>query len=190
MASPVSQASLGSGNVDEKKRKRMISNRESARRSRMRKQQQVEDLAKEASQLEADNNLIMKTIEGAKAMYSSIASKNDVLRAQVKELTDRLNSLDSLNSVLSMPEDSLDSVLCMPQDSVNPFLSMPEDWLNSVLSMPTDSVNPVLSMPPDSVNPVLSLDTPEFGIPDIYMEPWQFPCPMQPIMASDNMFQR
>ncbi|KAJ6404107.1 hypothetical protein OIU84_012321 [Salix udensis] len=73
-------------NLDERKRKRMISNRESARRSRMRKQKQMEDLG----------------INAAHQRRMEMESANNVLRAQAVELTERLRSL---NSVLQVVEE-------------------------------------------------------------------------------------
>ncbi|XP_021904530.1 bZIP transcription factor 53 [Carica papaya] len=146
MASVQRQASSGSETtdpryasiVDERKRKRMISNRESARRSRMRKQKQMEDLIHEASVLQSDNRRIMEKINATTQRYINMESQNNVLRAQAMELTDRLRSL---NSVLQMVEDVSG----------------------------------------------LALDIPE--IPDPLLEPWQLPCPVQPIIASADMFQ-
>lgn len=146
MAPVQKQASSGSGSdsdprysqVDDRKRKRMISNRESARRSRMRKQKQVEDLVNETSQLENSNALLRQNIESATRRYTEMESANNVLRAQTMELTERLRSL------------------------------------NSVLHMWGDISG-------------LSVEIPE--IPDPLLEPWQLPCPVQPIIASADMFQ-
>ncbi|WCJ22316.1 basic region/leucine zipper motif 53 [Euphorbia peplus] len=89
-------------NVDERKRKRMISNRESARRSRQRKQKQMEDLVNEASLLQNENGNLMHNINISSERFSQVESANNVLRAQAMELTERLRSL---NSVLQMVED-------------------------------------------------------------------------------------
>ncbi|KAF5745920.1 putative Ocs element-binding factor [Tripterygium wilfordii] len=123
---------------DERKRKRMISNRESARRSRMRKQKQLEDGINEVSQLQNEINKLTQTINTTTQRYVEIESANNILRAQAMELTDRLRSL---NSVLHIAEE-------------------------------------VSGM---------ALDIPE--IPDPLPNPWQVPCPLQPIMASAEMFQ-
>ncbi|OMP06523.1 hypothetical protein CCACVL1_01532 [Corchorus capsularis] len=125
-------------NVDERKRKRMLSNRESARRSRMRKQKQLEDLVNEASALQKDNSRVSEAINVATQRYIEMESANNVLRAQAMELTERLRSL---NSVLHIVEE------------VSGY----------------------------------DVEIPE--IPDPLLKPWQLPCPVQPIMASADMFE-
>ncbi|KAD3068707.1 hypothetical protein E3N88_36587 [Mikania micrantha] len=92
MASPQQQQYA---NIDERKRKRMISNRESARRSRAKKQQRLDELLCEISRLQNDNNTIMKKIDEATQVFVNAESQNNVLRAQLTELTDRLHSLNS-----------------------------------------------------------------------------------------------
>ncbi|KAF3954205.1 hypothetical protein CMV_020425 [Castanea mollissima] len=87
---------------DERKRKRMLSNRESARRSRMRKQKQLEDLTDEVTRLQLSNRDLVQKINAKERNYGAIESANNVLRAQHAELTDRLRSL---NSVLQMIEE-------------------------------------------------------------------------------------
>ncbi|GLT43133.1 hypothetical protein SLA2020_171040 [Shorea laevis] len=123
--------------IDERKRKRMESNRESARRSRMRKQKQLEDLLNEITALQNENSQLVQRISTASQRYNEMEAANDVLRAQAMELTERLRSL---NTVLELAEDV-------------------------------------------SGTPV---DIPE--IPVSFMEPWQLPYPVQPIMASAEMF--
>ncbi|XP_065860333.1 bZIP transcription factor 53 [Euphorbia lathyris] len=125
-------------NVDARKRKRMISNRESARRSRMRKQKQMEDLVNEASQLQNENGKLIQNINISSEHYAQVESANNVLRAQAMELTERLRSL---NSVLQIVEEVSG----------------------------------------------LTMEIPE--IPDPLLRPWQLPCPVQPIMASADMFE-
>ncbi|KAK9704786.1 hypothetical protein RND81_07G010900 [Saponaria officinalis] len=117
-------------NMDERKRKRMISNRESARRSRMRKQQHLDELIEQANNLKTQNTQLSQRIDTTSQLYIGIESENNVLRAQIMELTDRLRSL---NSVLHIVEEVSG----------------------------------------------LAVDIPE--IPDTLLEPWQLPCPIQPI---------
>lgn len=88
--------------VDDKKRKRMQSNRESARRSRIRKQQHLDDMLSRVAQLQKENRQIVESINKTTELYTQVASENNVLNARIAELTDRLQSL---NSVLQMVED-------------------------------------------------------------------------------------
>ncbi|KAL3725295.1 hypothetical protein ACJRO7_030323 [Eucalyptus globulus] len=92
---------LGGVADDERKRKRMESNRESARRSRMRRQKQLEDSVGEVGQLQQANAQLVASINAAAQKYAEVESANNVLRAQAMELTDRLRSL---NSVLEIAE--------------------------------------------------------------------------------------
>lgn len=82
--------------MDEKKRKRMISNRESARRSRMKKQKQMQDLTDEISRLEVANNNVVSKIDEITEKYTVCGAENNVLRAQAMELTERLRLLSSV----------------------------------------------------------------------------------------------
>ncbi|XVF62104.1 hypothetical protein PTKIN_Ptkin08bG0190600 [Pterospermum kingtungense] len=82
--------------LDEKKRKRMVSNRESARRSRIRKQKLLDDLTGQVSQLTKDNNQILTSIDITTQLYTNVEAENSVLRAQMAELSARLQSLNEI----------------------------------------------------------------------------------------------
>lgn len=123
--------------TDERKRKRMLSNRESARRSRMRKQKQLEDLTNEISRLQSENSQLFQNIKAKEEAYMEIEPVNKILRAQTMELTDRLR------------------------------------FLNSILEIAEEVIG-------------FSVEIPE--IPESLLNPWQLPLPMQPIMASADMF--
>ncbi|XP_059652300.1 bZIP transcription factor 53-like [Cornus florida] len=99
--------------LDERKRKRMISNRESARRSRIRKQKLVEDLTNEARLIQDANKGIVGKIDKATEMCVMYAAENNVLRAQVMELTERLRGLNDVIqwSGLDVAEDIPDPLL-------------------------------------------------------------------------------
>lgn len=85
----------------------------------MRKQKQLGDLINEVTVLKNDNTKITEQVEAATRKYVEMESKNDVLRAQALELTDRLRSL---NSVLEMVEDISGQALDIPE--------IPESMLN------------------------------------------------------------
>ncbi|KAM7276301.1 hypothetical protein ACFE04_018167 [Oxalis oulophora] len=116
-ASSSSESQPPEAPVDDRKRKRMVSNRESARRSRMRKQKQLEDLMAEMSRLQNENSAITQRINGTSQQYVEVESANNVLRVQAMELTDRLRTY---NSVLQIVED----VSGMPME----IPELPEPW--------------------------------------------------------------
>lgn len=136
MASIQRQASSGSdvsqgaaADIDERKRKRMLSNRESARRSRQRKQKQMEDLTGEVSRLQISNGQILQSVNVKEQAYVQIESANNVLRAQIMELTDRLRSL---NDVLYVIEEVSGLAVDIPEVP-NPLM---EPWQHSTLVQP------------------------------------------------------
>ncbi|XP_039036256.1 bZIP transcription factor 11-like [Hibiscus syriacus] len=82
--------------MNERKRKRMISNRESARRSRMRKQKHLDDLQAQVTQLQNDNHQILNQLNITTQHYLNVETENSVLRAQANELSHRLQSLNEI----------------------------------------------------------------------------------------------
>ncbi|CAN8280607.1 unnamed protein product [Cochlearia groenlandica] len=101
--------------IMERKRKRMKSNRESARRSRMRKQKQLSDMINEVNVLKSDNTKMSEQVDEATSKYIEMESKNNVLRAQALELTHRLRSFNSmLEMVQEISGQSFDIPLHIP----------------------------------------------------------------------------
>ncbi|KAF7804919.1 bZIP transcription factor 53-like [Senna tora] len=98
--------------IDERKRKRMLSNRESARRSRMKKQKLVEDLTNEISRLQCENSQLHQSIKAKEEAYTEIESVNNILRAQTMELTDQLRFL---NSILEVAEEAIGLSVEIPE---------------------------------------------------------------------------
>ncbi len=82
--------------TDERKRKRMESNRESARRSRLRKQKHLEDLMSQVTKLRNENNQILTGINFTTQHYMNLETENSILRAQLMELSHRLESLNEI----------------------------------------------------------------------------------------------
>ncbi|MCD7456742.1 hypothetical protein HAX54_032980 [Datura stramonium] len=86
--------------MDQRKRKRMISNRESARRSRMRKQKHLDDLMTQVATLRKENNQILTSMNVTTQHYLNVEAENSILRAQLGELNHRLESLDEIIAFL------------------------------------------------------------------------------------------
>ena len=82
--------------TDERKNKRKQSNRESARRSRMRKRKHLDELTKQVSQLAKGNGEILGTIDITTQHYLNVEAENSILRAQMEELSQRLQSLNDI----------------------------------------------------------------------------------------------
>ncbi|KAK7409809.1 hypothetical protein VNO78_00143 [Psophocarpus tetragonolobus] len=82
--------------MEERKRKRMISNRESARRSRMRKQKHLDELGTVVTKLRNENQQIVTSLNLTTQKYLAVEAENSVLRAQVDELRRRLESLNEI----------------------------------------------------------------------------------------------
>ncbi|KAL4588837.1 hypothetical protein LXL04_001734 [Taraxacum kok-saghyz] len=93
--------------MKERKRKRMISNRESARRSRKRKQKHIDDLTSHLNQLRVKNNQIISSVSITTQHYMSVEAENSVLRAQVAELSHRLQSLNEMIALMYQPLDAV-----------------------------------------------------------------------------------
>nr|UYI34514.1 basic leucine-zipper 1 [Diospyros kaki] len=72
--------------ADAKRVRRMISNRESARRSRRRKQAHLTELETQVSQLRVENSSLLKRLTDISQKYSEAAVDNRVLKADVETL--------------------------------------------------------------------------------------------------------
>ncbi|CAI7793111.1 unnamed protein product [Closterium sp. NIES-53] len=81
------------GVVDEKRQKRMLSNRESARRSRLRKQHHLDEMKQQVAQLRAENTDMVTKYNLASRHYAQITDENRVLRSHAMELSRRLQRL-------------------------------------------------------------------------------------------------
>ncbi|XP_076892140.1 bZIP transcription factor 44-like [Bidens hawaiensis] len=90
------------GLIDEKKRKRKESNRESARRSRIRKQKHAADLMAESNKIKSDNDQIRASINVTTQRFVEIEAENSVLRAQMSELSQRMDSLNRILDSIKM----------------------------------------------------------------------------------------
>ncbi|GLJ53566.1 hypothetical protein SUGI_1142620 [Cryptomeria japonica] len=80
--------------IDERKQKRMISNREYARRSRLRKQQHLDELRKEAFPLREENNRSLTDFNFISRNYKKLHEENIVLKTHADELTLKMQYLN------------------------------------------------------------------------------------------------
>ncbi|GFP99946.1 basic leucine zipper 43 [Phtheirospermum japonicum] len=76
--------------IDERKRRRMISNRESARRSRMRKQKHVDNLRNQVNRLKVENRELMNRLRWVVHHTRLFWTENEYLRSESVVLRQRL----------------------------------------------------------------------------------------------------
>uniref|UniRef100_A0ACD5TCA0 Uncharacterized protein n=1 Tax=Avena sativa TaxID=4498 RepID=A0ACD5TCA0_AVESA len=82
--------------MEQRRAKRMLSNRESARRSRMRKQRHLDDLAAQAAHLRRENAHVSAALGITARGLLAVDAENAVLRTQAAELSARLGSLQDI----------------------------------------------------------------------------------------------
>lgn len=87
--------------MEQRRAKRMLSNRESARRSRMRKQRHLDDLAAQAAHLRRENAHVSAALGLTARGLLAVDAENAVLRTQAAELTARLSSLEEIVACMS-----------------------------------------------------------------------------------------
>lgn len=125
------------GMMDQRKRKRMESNRESARRSRMRKQKHIDDLMAQANKLKNDNAQILTTIDVTTQRYVQIEAENSVLRAQVSELSQRLDSLNEIMNYINTNTNCTTTQCTTGLNGSFEFDAMDNPWNMMYLNQPT-----------------------------------------------------
>lgn len=148
--------------MDQRKRKRMISNRESARRSRMRKQKLCDDLTSQVNQFKEQNNQIATNINMMTHLFLNLEVENSILRGQLVELNKRLQSL---NEIISCTNSSwsLDKCTTFEESDTHPAII----YLQSPSNIASNYYHHEL---------------------DDFLNPWNLLNVNQPIMASSDSF--
>lgn len=102
--------------INERRQKRMISNRESARRSRLRKQQHLDELRSQIAHLQAENAHLVNRFSVASQQYVQLTEENSVLRSNATNLRHQLEMLHHGTSgqLFSLEPHNLSSVHPLP----------------------------------------------------------------------------
>ncbi|KAL5974425.1 hypothetical protein ACLOJK_031090 [Asimina triloba] len=79
--------------IDERKQRRMISNRESARRSRMRKQRHLDELWSQVVRLRAENRQLLDKLNHVSECHDRVLHENERLREEASGLRRTLQDL-------------------------------------------------------------------------------------------------
>ena len=82
--------------MDERKRRRMLSNRESARRSRMRKQRHLENLRNQMNQFRVQNRELNNRLQLLLHHCNSVRTENDWLRSERTLLRQKLSYISQI----------------------------------------------------------------------------------------------
>lgn len=96
--------------IDERKQRRMISNRESARRSRMRKQRHLDELWSQVLRLRTENNNLIDKLNHVSECHDRVLQENARLKEEASDLRQMLTDLQ-LGSPYNALRD-LDEVPC------------------------------------------------------------------------------
>ncbi|KAK6928029.1 Basic-leucine zipper domain [Dillenia turbinata] len=96
--------------INERKQRRMISNRESARRSRMRKQKHLDELWSQVMWLRNENHQLIDKLNHVSESHDRVVQENAQLKEEASELRQMLTSMQ-LNSPYS-PVKDLEDVTC------------------------------------------------------------------------------
>lgn len=90
----------------------------------MRKQKHLDDMMTQVTQLKKENSEILSTMNTTTQQFLNVDSENSVLRAQMMELTQRLQSLDEiLNYINTSSNEMLKSVEFQPNSEI--FMNNP-----------------------------------------------------------------
>lgn len=81
--------------LDERKQRRMLSNRESARRSRMRKQRHLDELWSQVIRLRNENNCLIDKLNRVSETQDSVLKENSKLKEEASDLRQLVCELKS-----------------------------------------------------------------------------------------------
>ncbi|KAL5213245.1 hypothetical protein ABZP36_024092 [Zizania latifolia] len=92
---PAGEANIQTRNAnDDRKKRRLVSNRESARRSRVRKQRRLDELSSQVSELRATNQRLLVELNHMISKHARIVHENSQLREEASDLQRKLNEME------------------------------------------------------------------------------------------------
>ncbi|KAJ7953990.1 basic leucine zipper 43-like [Quillaja saponaria] len=91
--------------IDERKQRRMISNRESARRSRMRKQKHLDELWSQVLRLRSENHNLIDKLNHVSESHDQVLQENARLKEEASDLRQMIANLQIGNSYSTTMRD-------------------------------------------------------------------------------------
>ncbi|KAL8521608.1 hypothetical protein ACS0TY_011940 [Phlomoides rotata] len=145
--------------IDNKKIKRMVSNRESARRSRRRKQAHLADLEQQVEQLRGENATLFKQFNHASHQFKDAATNHRVLKSDVEALRAKVKLAEDL-----VTRGSLTSSL---SHLIQNYLNTPEDYMNNNVINRMDNVSSLVSGRGDDNSPYSCVTDSGIGLENV-----------------------
>lgn len=99
------------GIIDERKQRRMISNRESARRSRMRKQRHLDELGSQVFRLRNENHGLIDKLNHISESHDRVLQENARLKEEASDLRQMITEL-KIGSPFSIALREMEEVPC------------------------------------------------------------------------------
>ncbi|KAE8719237.1 Basic leucine zipper 43 [Hibiscus syriacus] len=119
--------------TDERKQRRMISNRESARRSRMRKQKHLDELWSQVIRLRNENHNLIDKLNHVSESHDRVLQENARLKEEASDLRQMLSDI-KIGSPYSLAFRELEEVPCntayLKAESINQSIANSVDLLH------------------------------------------------------------
>ncbi|XP_074311441.1 light-inducible protein CPRF2-like [Silene latifolia] len=140
--------------TDVKRVRRMLSNRESARRSRRRKQAHLTELETQVSQLKVENSTLLKRLTDISQKFNEAAVDNRVLKADVETLRAKVKMAEETVKRVTGMNPLLQAMSEISTMAMTPFNGSPTDSTDAAVPVQHDPKNPHFYQPVDNTIPV------------------------------------
>ncbi|OIS97536.1 PREDICTED: basic leucine zipper 9 [Nicotiana attenuata] len=147
--------------LDIKRIRRQASNRESARRSRRRKQAHLADLENQVDQFRGENESLFKQLADATQQYKDALTNNRVLKSDVEALRAKVKLAEDMVARGSLTSTSLSHLL-------QNYLTTPQPLgTNNNNLCRLDNVSPTITVPAEDAWSAISGQNPVIGVENV-----------------------